>query len=120
MRKKKDVVVIEFTEELMNEWTERYFRLHPRAKKCPLISPAQPSLNQWIILQRKSMNTLKQHYKDYTKFVVEYYGLQDLGICKCKCRYISYRPTKARSDLDNRSSKVSPRWFDSRSFGGSC
>lgn len=101
MRNKKDVVVIEFTEELMYEWTKRYFRLHPRAKNNPIDTPANPSLNKWIILQRKKMNTLKQNYKDFTKFVVKHYGLENLGISECKCKYTVYKPTRARTDIDN-------------------
>ena len=97
----KDKIIIEFTEELMEEWVERYFKFHPRAKNKPIETPANPSLNKWIILQRKKMNTLKQNYKDFVKFVVHKYKLENIGISECKCKYITYRPTKARIDLDN-------------------
>lgn len=98
-------IVIEFTEELLEEWTKEYFKSHPRARKRPIEKPGQPSLNDWIILRRIAMNSLKQNYKDYTKFVVQHYGLEDLSISKCECKYITYRSTKRRMDLDNTSPK---------------
>ena len=104
-KRQKETIVIEFTEELLEEWIKDYFKKHPKARKRPLETPAQPSLNKWIILRRQNMNKLKQDYKDFTKFVVEHYGLEDLGISKCKCRYITYRKTKRRIDLDNTAPK---------------
>ena len=104
--RQKDTIVIEFTEELLELWTKDYFKKHPRARKKPLETPAQISLNRWIILRRMMMNKLKQDYKDFTKFVVEYYGLQDLGISKCKCRYVVFRQTKRRVDTDNITPKM--------------
>lgn len=103
--RQKDKIVIEFTEELLNEWTSIYMKKHPRARKPPLETPAQPSLNKWAILRRPMMNAQKQRYKDFVKFVVEHYGLKDLGISECKCRFITYRKTKRRIDLDNTSPK---------------
>ena len=105
--RQKDKIVIEFTEELLELWTKDYFKKHPRARKKPIDTPAQPSLNKWIILRRLSMNKLKQDYKDFVKFVVEYYGLQDLGISKCKCRYVVFRETRRRVDVDN----ISPKFI---------
>lgn len=98
-------VIIEFTEELLEEWLKIYFKKHSRAKKKPIETPANPSLNKWIILRRISMNKLKQDYKDFTKFVISHYGLEDLGISKCKCKYITYRQSKRRIDLDNTTPK---------------
>lgn len=97
----KDKIVIEFTEELLEEWTKIYFKKHPRARKKPIEHAQNPSLNKWIILRRLSMNKLKQDFKDFTKFVVHHYGLEDLSISNCKCNYIVYRNSKRRIDLDN-------------------
>lgn len=104
--REKDEITIEFTEDLLDMWTKEYFKKHPRSKKEPIQTPAQCSLNKWIILQRITMNKLKQDYKDFVKFVVSYYGLENLGISKCKCRYITYRKTKGRIDLDNTTPKM--------------
>ena len=104
--RQKDIISIEFTEELMNNWIDNvYFKKHPTARKRPLETPANPSLNKWIILRRMSMNKLKQDYKDFTKFVISHYGLEDLGISKCKCKYITFRESKRRIDLDNTTPK---------------
>ena len=105
MREEEDKVPIEFTEELLKKWTDLYFKKHKTARKIPIETPAQPSLNKWIILRRPMMNALKQKYKDFVKFVVDYYGLTDLGISECKCRFITYRKTKRRIDLDNTTPK---------------
>ncbi|WP_195515635.1 hypothetical protein [Paraclostridium bifermentans] len=99
-------IVIEFTEELLEEWTKEYFKKHPRSRKRPIDSPEQPSLNKWVILQRITMNKLKQDYKDFVIYVVKHYGLEDLGISHCKCNYIIYNPTSRRRDLDNYSPKM--------------
>lgn len=104
-KRQKDTIVIEFTEELLEKWLELYFKKHPKAKKKPIETPANPSLNKWIILRRISMNKMKQDYKDFTKFVINYYDLNDLGISECKCRYITYRKSKRRIDLDNTTPK---------------
>ena len=103
--RESDFISIEFTEELLKEWTKLYFKKHPRSRKEPIATPAQPSLNKWIILRRLSMNKMKQDYKDFGKFVVKHYGLENLGISKCKCRYITYQKTLGRIDLDNTTPK---------------
>lgn len=98
-------VVIEFTEELLESWTKEYFKKHPRSKKKPIDKPSHPSLNKWIILQRITMNKLKQDWKDFVVYVVGYYGLEDLGISSCKCKYVVYNSTLRRKDIDNYSPK---------------
>lgn len=103
--RQKETISIEFTEELLEEWLKIYFKKHPQAMKKPIETPANPSLNKWIILRRISMNKLKQDYKDFTKFVISHYELEDLGISKCKCKYITYRQSKRRIDLDNTTPK---------------
>ena len=96
-----DKIEIEFTEKLLEEWTKDYFKKHPRAKKRPIEKPSHPSINKWCILKRQAMNSLKQNWKDFSIFVIEFYGLQNLNIKKCKCKYIVYRDTKRRCDCDN-------------------
>lgn len=51
------------------------------------------------------MNALKQKWADFTEFVIDYYKLRDLGISKCKCKYIVFKDSKRRSDVDNYSPK---------------
>lgn len=103
---KGDKVVIEFTEELLEIWTKEYFKKHPRSKKRPIDKPSHPSLNKWLILQRITMNKLKQDWKDFVIYVVKYYGLEDLGISNCKCRYVVYNSSARRKDIDNYTPKM--------------
>lgn len=100
------IITIEFTKELLDEWLKIYFKQHPRARKIPIVTPAQPSINKWTILPRLTMNKLKQDYKDFGTYVVKHYGLEMLGISKCKCRYTTYVSTKTRIDLDNTTPKM--------------
>lgn len=103
-KREKDVVEIEFTEELLDMWTKEYMKKYPKTKKKPIASPIHESINVWSIMRRPMMNGLKQKWKDFGKFVVDYYELADLGISKCKCKYIvhkTYVDKKRRSDCDN-------------------
>ena len=85
--REKDVIEINFTEELLEMWTKEYMRKHPRTKKKPIQFSSHPSLNTWIILRRPMMNSLKQRWASFTAFVVDYYGLRDLGVSKCTLKY---------------------------------
>lgn len=99
--KEKKIVEIEFTEELLKEWTNIYFKKHPKSKKKPIKNSKHPSINVWSIMRRPMMNVLKQNWANFTEFVVDFYKLRDLGISKCKCKYIVYKETFRRSDVDN-------------------
>ncbi len=96
-----ETVTIHFTEELLEEWTKLYFKSHPRARKRPIKYSSHPSINVWCILPRISCNTLKQNWKSFTEYVVDRHGFRDLGILKCKCKVIIYRPNNRPADLDN-------------------
>lgn len=96
-----NIIEIEFTEELLEEWTKKYFKKHPKSKKRPIQSSKHPSINVWSIMRRPMMNTLKKNWADFVEFCVDYYGYRDLGICHCKCKYIVYKSTLRRSDPDN-------------------
>lgn len=95
------IIEIEFTEELLEIWAKEYMKKHPRTKKKPIKNSKHPSINVWSIMRRPMMNVLKQNWADFTEFVVDFYGLRDLGISKCKCKYIVYKETCRRSDCDN-------------------
>ena len=115
--REQPTITIEFTQELLDQWLVTYFKRHPRAHKIPITTPAQPSLNIWTILPRISMNTLKQNYKDYVNFVIKSYGLEMLGISKCKVTYKTFVATKTRIDLDNTTPKQLLDSFSSAESG---
>ena len=52
-------------QRLINEYSDLYFKQHPRARKKPIERPMHPSLNTWIILPRVQANALKQKWKDF-------------------------------------------------------
>lgn len=94
-------IVIEFTEELLEEWTKIYFKKHPRAKKKPIDSPVHPSINKWCILPRISMNSLKHRWGEFTQYVLQQQNKEMIGINKCKVEVIIHKATKIRCDADN-------------------
>ena len=100
----EDKIIITFTQELLDEWTDIYMKKHPRTKKKPIAKPIHESLNVWTIMRRPMANALKQKWKEFVQFCVDYYKLNDLGISKCKCKYIAHKgyvKSKRRSDIDN-------------------
>lgn len=101
MNKNKDVVVVEFNEELLEEWTQLYFKKHPRARKKPIENCIHPSINKWCILPRISMNALKHKWGEFTKYVLQKQNKEMLGINKCKVEVIIHKATAIRCDADN-------------------
>lgn len=97
----KDKYIIISNKETLEEYKKYYFKKYPRRTKFPLKEPSHPSINTWFILQRPSMNKLKQDWKEYTIWLVEKYGMTNLKIEKCMIEYKFFRPTKRRGDCDN-------------------
>lgn len=98
----KDIVVLEFNQEDLNEYLKYYFKLNPRKKKLPVESPMARSLNKILIItNRMVQNTCKQNIKDYVKWIVKKYELDMLGISKTDLHIHFTFPTKIRHDLDN-------------------
>ena len=94
---------IEFVidESLVAEYSKHYFAEHPRAKKAPIAGPNHPSINQWMVLQRQAMNTLKQKWKDFSAWIVRKYGCEDMGIECCTIEVATYYGRRIRHDADN-------------------
>lgn len=78
-----------------------YFIKYPKRKKRPISEPLFPTLNSWIILPRMSMNTLKQNWKEFGEWVVNYYNYNDLNIEDCSICFEHTFKTKKRRDPDN-------------------
>lgn len=96
-----DIITIVIDREIVGEYTKHYFANHPRAKKPPIASPTHPSINQWMVLQRQAMNTLKQKWKDFSSWVVEREGHSGLMIEQCTIEVITYYERRIRHDADN-------------------
>lgn len=101
----KEQITISFTQDLYDEWTQMYFKKHPRATKKPLLSSnVLLSMNRWIILPRMSAMTLKERWKEFVTWVVEKHGYTNLNIKRCEVDVKILYPTRKEFDLDNFSS----------------
>lgn len=56
-------------------------------------------------MKRPMMNALKQKWKDFIIWLIEYYGYSNLGIESCSMEFITYFKTKIRHDTDNTTPK---------------
>lgn len=86
---------------LVDEYCQLYFKQHPRAKKRPIDRPIHPSLNQWMILPRVQMNTLKQKWKDFGKYIVKKHGLENKRLDNFEMEFKVFMPSRRRIDPDN-------------------
>lgn len=57
-------------------------------------------MNQWMIMKRPMMNTLKQKWKDFIKYFIDIQGYSNLLINKCEMKFITYYKTNRRHDVD--------------------
>jgi hypothetical protein len=100
--RENDTIVIEFTKTDLEEWTKQYFKDNPRCRKIPLDTCIVRSLNKMLVITNRIVqNNYKQHYKNYTCFVVAKYGYKNLGISSADLNVHFTFPTKIRHDIDN-------------------
>lgn len=86
---------------IVDEYSEYYFKLHPKAYKPPIIHPYHPSINEWMIMKRPMMNALKQKWKAFVVWVVQKYGFNGLQIENCDAEFTTYYKPGHRHDVDN-------------------
>ncbi len=86
---------------VLERYEKFYFNQHPRARKKPIEHPYHPSINQWFILQRQAMNTLKQQWKDFIIWWVKDLGLENKKLDNVELTFTTYMPTRRRIDTDN-------------------
>jgi len=96
----KEIILVIDNNTLI-EYEKYYFKLHPKARKKPIEKPHHPSINQWMIMKRPMMNALKQRWKDFMIWFIEYNGYTNLHIEECEMVFTSYFKTKIRHDTDN-------------------
>lgn len=90
-----------FDSDTLDEYTQHYFALHPKAKNVPIKHPYHPSVNEWMIMKRPAMNGLKQKWKDFIIWLVERHGYSNLLIDRCEIDVWTYYYTNRRHDPDN-------------------
>ena len=86
---------------VLNRYTEHYFKKHPKAKNKPIENPWHPSTNTWMIMKRPMMNALKQRWKDFILWFINDLGYQDMMINSCEIEVTTYRRMNRNFDLDN-------------------
>lgn len=101
--------------EVLRKYEEHYFTKYPRRKKSPIKKPIPPSLNQWMVMRRFQMNHLKQVWKEFGEWLVDYYGYRNYKIEFCKIIIEYYFDSKRRHDSDNYTPK---NLFDSFTSSG--
>lgn len=86
---------------VLADYEKYYFQIHPKASKKPIKSPYHESINEWMIMQRPMMNSLKQRWKDFIKWFVKVQGYSNLHIEECEISQTVYYPNNRRHDIDN-------------------
>lgn len=95
-----NIIKIIINNNTISEYEKYYFKQHPRATKRPIENPYHPLMNQWMIMKRPMMNTLKQKWKEFTKWIVENQGYSNLHIERCEMKFVTYYKTNRRHDVD--------------------
>lgn len=104
------------TNDTLADYEVYYFKKHPKAKKKPIDNPYHPSINQWMIMKRPMMNTLKQRWKDFMIWLIDNQGYSNLHINKCEMIFTTYYKTNRRHDIDNSTPKFILDGFSESGF----
>lgn len=88
-------------QSLVDEYNAYYFKKYPRARKPAIDKPHHPLLNTWIILHNQTMNKLKQKWKFFIIWWIKKLGYNDLMLDKFEMTFVTYMPSRRRSDCDN-------------------
>ena len=101
-------VVVTFNKQMIDDYTESYFKEFPKRKKLPLEFLGKkrlgqlPSWNRVINCPNRIVqNQWKQELSDYTSYIIKELELIDLKLDKCIVVAKQFQPTKAKSDSDN-------------------
>lgn len=112
----ENVLKLILDNNVLEKYNKYYFSLYPKRKKVPIERPLLPSINVWMIMQRPAMNNLKQIWKDFCKWWVNELGYQNYKLEKFEMTFITYMPTRRRSDPDNMSPKFIMDGFTESGF----
>lgn len=95
-------IVIEFTEENLNEFLDEYYKTHRKTKRPIVEDPLPRSMNKIItITNRIVQNNHKKHRALYVEYIIHKLGLEKTGICETDLNIEFVYPTLVRHDLDN-------------------
>lgn len=88
-------------QDVVDKYSEFYFKEHPKARKKPIEKPWHPSINQWCILPRIQMNSLKQKWKDFTIWWIKELGYENMEFDNFTMDVTVFKDSKRRADPDN-------------------
>lgn len=101
-------IVVTFNKEMLEDYTNHYFRANPRKKKAPLEwcgKKRNGQLVSWNRLincpNRIMQNQWKQEFADYTTYVLKKQGIKPMMLEKCVILVQQYQATRTKSDSDN-------------------
>lgn len=103
-------------DELLDEYAEYYFSLHPKALYRSIKKPRYPSVNEWMIMKRPEMNALKQKWKDFGVWWMNKMGYNDMKLDNFEMIITVYFDTRRRVDPDNQIPKGLLDSFTSAGF----
>lgn len=106
---------IVINKEIVDIYTEYYFKKYPKRNKKPIEKTIPPSLNQWMVMKRFQMNHEKQVWKEFGDWLVKYNGLENKKIEKCNIIIEYFFGDKRKRDADNYTPK---NLFDSFTVSG--
>jgi Holliday junction resolvase RusA-like endonuclease len=109
------IIKLVIDNEVLKKYSEYYFDKYSRRKNIPIKKPIPPSLNTWMIMRRFKMNHEKQVWKEFGEWLVDYNGLRNKKIEKCRIEIEYFFDSKRRHDADNYTPK---NLFDSFTVSG--
>lgn len=101
LKQEKNVIALVIDNDLLEKYADYYFTQHPKAKNKPIKYPYHESINIWMIMKRPMMNSLKQRWKAFIRWLVTEQGYTNLHIEKCEISQTVYYPNNRRHDIDN-------------------
>ncbi len=89
-------------EDALNKyWRRCYKKKHPKARVKPIEKPKHPSINEWMIKGRISMNQLKQKWKEFVVWWIYELHLENKNLANYEMIFTVFNKTKQRIDPDN-------------------
>lgn len=98
-------IVLVIDNDVVDEYCSFYFSNHTKAKNKPIKHPYHESINEWMIMKRPMMNSLKQKWKNFVVWFIDKQGYSNLRIEKCDLEFFTYYPNNRRHDTDNSAPK---------------
>jgi hypothetical protein len=93
--------LIIINEEIMQKYDEYYFKEHPKRKVKPLKKIFPPSINEFTSMKRMAQNGIKQKWKEFIIWLVDYHKLTNAKLNKVCITYTFYFQDRRQRDYDN-------------------